>query len=220
MFVGHLGIGLGLKRIDKRINLGWIFFASLFPDFLLGILILLGMENLIIPANYEELHYLTFSFPISHSVISVLIWCGIIYFLAKKFWPRSNGQQTKAAIIFTGAIFLHFIADLIVHIPDIPLVGNDSMKFGFGLWNHMTIALVFEISLVIVGLVIYLRSTESNGFVSKYGIIILMVLLSVFNVLGQTIAPAPIDNFGPAISFISQPLIISGIAFWLDKKGT
>jgi hypothetical protein len=192
MFVGHLGVGLGLKKIDNRINLGWIFFASLFPDFLLGILILFGLEKLIIPENYAQLHYLEFSFPFS--------------------------QSTKAALIFSCAIFLHFITDLIVHSPDIPLFSHDSYKIGFGLWNHMTIALVFEISLVIVGLIIYLKSTNSGGFGAKYGIITLMTILVIFNVLGQTIAPAPGGSIGPAISFIAQPLIISGIAYWLDKK--
>jgi hypothetical protein len=218
MFVGHLGVGLGLKKIDNRINLGWIFFASLFPDFLLGILILFGLEELIIPANYAQLHYLEFSFPFSHGLIALFIWIGIVYFLAKRYWPKVDGQSTKAALIFSCAIFLHFITDLIVHSPDIPLFSHDSYKIGFGLWNHMTIALVFEISLVIVGLIIYLKSTNSGGFGAKYGIITLMTILVIFNVLGQTIAPAPGGSIGPAISFIAQPLIISGIAYWLDKK--
>jgi hypothetical protein len=103
MFVGHLGVGLGLKKIDKRINLGWIFFASLFPDFLLGILILFGLENLIIPVNYDQLHYLEFSFPVSHGVIAIFLWTGIVYLLANKFWPKVDGQRTKAAVIFSGA---------------------------------------------------------------------------------------------------------------------
>jgi len=47
-----------------------------------------------------------------------------------------------------------------------------------------------------------------------------MFILSLFNVLGQTIAPAPTNTTGPAISFLAQPIIISGIAFWLDKKRT
>jgi len=218
MFVGHLGVGLGLKKIDKRINLGWIFFASLFPDFLLGIFVLFGFENLIIPENYDQIHFLEFTFPYSHSMLAIFLWSGIVYLLAKMYWPKVNGQNTKAALIFSSAIFLHFITDFIVHIPDLPLISTDSLKIGLGLWNHMTIALVFEVLLVIVGLAIYLTSTESKGFASKYGIIILMLVLTIFNILGQTIAPAPANISGPAISFVVQPLIISGIAFWLDKK--
>ena len=218
MFVGHLGIGLGLKNIDKRINLGWIFFASLFPDFLLGILVLFGLEKIIIPVNYADLHYLHFIYPYSHSVIAILIWTVLIFILANKYWPTVNGKRTKAAIIFSSAIFLHFIADLIVHVPDIPFLDSKSTLLGFGLWNHMSIALIFEISLVIAGIILYLKSTQGKSFGSKYGIIILMIILSVFNVLGQTIAPAPTNTTGPAISLFAQPIIISGIAYWLDKK--
>jgi drug/metabolite transporter superfamily protein YnfA len=218
MFVGHLGVGLSLKKIDKRINLGWIFFTSLFPDFLLGILILLGVENIIIPVNYDQLHYFEFSFPYSHGLIAILIWTGIVFLLARNFWPTVNGEKTKAALIFSSAIFLHFIMDLIVHIPDIPILNYNSAILGFGLWNHMTLALIFEISLVIFGLIIYLKSTKATGFGAKYGLIFLMIVLTLFNVLGQTIAPAPTDISGPAISFVAQPIIISGIAYWLDKK--
>jgi hypothetical protein len=218
MFVGHLGVGLGLKKIDTRINLGWIFFASLFPDFLLGILILLRLENIIIPINYIELHYLHFTFPYSHGLVAILIWTGLIFIFTKKYWPAVNGKKTKAALIFSCAILFHFIADVIVHIPDIPILNNTSTMIGLGLWNHMNIALIFEISLVVVGTIIYLKSTQGKGFGSKYGIVILMILLSLLNVLGQTIAPTPTDITGPTISFIAQPVIISGFAFWLDKK--
>lgn len=218
MFVGHLGVGLGLKKIDKRINLGWIFFASLFPDFLLGILLLFGSEKIIIPSNYNDLHYLLFLFPYSHGLVAIFVWTGLIFALTWMYWPTVNDKKTKAAFIFSSAIFLHFIADLIVHIPDIPILNNDSTMLGLGLWNHMSIALVFEISLVTAGIIIYLKSTQGKGFGSKYGIVILMIILSIFNVLGQTIAPAPTAISGPAISFIAQPIIISGIAYWLDKK--
>ena len=218
MFVGHLGVGLGLKRIDKRINLGWIFFAALFPDFLLGLFVLFGLENIIIPPDYTELHYLHFIFPYSHSVIAILIWTGLIYILTKRYWPKVNGEKTKAPIIFSAAVFFHFLADLIVHIPDIPILNHDSTLIGFGLWNHMSLALIFEIFLVTTGLVIYLKSTQGRGFGSEYGIIILLIVLSLFNVLGQTIAPAPPNTLGPAISLFVQPIIISGIAFWLDRK--
>jgi hypothetical protein len=218
MFVGHLGVGLGLKKIDDRINLGWIFLASLFPDILLGILILFGLEELLIPANYDQLHYLEFSFPYSHGVIAIVLWTGIVYFLANKYWPKVDGQRTKAGFIFAAAIFLHFVSDLIVHIPDIPISGNNSAKIGFGLWNYMTIALTFEMILVVTGLLVYLSFKKTRTFRSTYGIITLIVVLSALNIMGQTIAPAPENVTGPAISFIAQPIIIAGIAFWLDKR--
>jgi hypothetical protein len=45
MFAGHLAPGLVLKKMERRLNLAWLFFAGLFHDFLFGILVLLGVEQ-------------------------------------------------------------------------------------------------------------------------------------------------------------------------------
>ena len=42
MGIGHVAIGLGLKRADPQINAGWLIFAALLPDFLLGLFALAG----------------------------------------------------------------------------------------------------------------------------------------------------------------------------------
>ena len=55
MFVGHLGVGLTLKKIEPKINLGILFFASLFIDFLLGLFVLAGLEQVIVPNAYSQL---------------------------------------------------------------------------------------------------------------------------------------------------------------------
>ena len=74
MFVGHLGVGLALKKIEPKINLGILFFASLFIDILLGLFILADLEQVMVPNAYSQLHYLHFSFPYSHSLFAVVIW--------------------------------------------------------------------------------------------------------------------------------------------------
>ena len=55
MLIGHLGVGLALKKTEPKINVGWLFFMALFFDFLLGIFVLLGLEQVQIPENYDEL---------------------------------------------------------------------------------------------------------------------------------------------------------------------
>ena len=79
MFVGHLGVGLTLKKIEPKINLGILFFASLFIDFLLGLFVLAGLEQVIVPNAYSQLHYLNFSFPYSHGLLAVVIWSLILF---------------------------------------------------------------------------------------------------------------------------------------------
>lgn len=73
MFVGHLGVALGLKRAEPRLNLGLLCFATLLLDFLLGLFVLLGIEQVHVPATYAALHYLTFTFPFSHGLLAHLL---------------------------------------------------------------------------------------------------------------------------------------------------
>ncbi len=218
MFAGHLGVGLALKRADKRINIGWLFFASLLPDFILGILVLVGVERIMVPADFDNLHYMVFSFPFSHGLVAVAGWTLFIFVLAKLMIFREVEESTKPSFFLAVAIFFHYIADLIVHIPELPILGEKSAKIGFGLWNHMAIAVFFELFLVAGGLFLYLKSTSGKGFSGKYGVVILLVLLSAFTVMGMTVAQKPADTTAPAVAFIIQPFIIAGLGFWLDKK--
>jgi hypothetical protein len=218
MGIGHLGVGLALKRVDPKINLGLLFFVVLSSDFLLGILVLLGVEQVVIPDNYEELHYLYYVFPYSHGLAATILWSAFIFLLIKLFWPKGKGNSTIVAGILAIAAFSHFLLDLLVHIPEIPLLGQNSYKMGLGLWDYLEAALAVEGLLVIGGLTLYLKYTSGSGFAAKYGMILLIGLLLIGQALGQIFAPAPADVTGIAITLIVQFIIFVGLAFWLDGK--
>lgn len=218
MGIGHLGVGLALKKVDTSINLGLLFFAALFFDFLLGLFVLIGLEQAHIPDNYEDLHYLYYTFPYSHGLAATLVWSVIIFLGVKFLWLKGKANSTMVAIIFFATAFSHFVLDWLVHIPEMPIVGQNSPKVGLGLWDHLGLALVVEGLLVMGGLVLYLQSTSGNGFVAKYGMITLLGLLLGVQVMGQLFAPAPADITGVAVTWLVQPLILAGLAFWLDKK--
>ncbi len=220
MGIGHLGIGLGLKKANSRINLGLLFFVAFFADFLLGIFILMGLEQAHIPPDYEELRYLYFEFPYSHGLAATLFWSALIFLLVKLFWPKDKGNSTLVATILAIAAFSHFVLDWLVHIPEIPLLGPESYKMGLGLWDTLGLALFIEGLLVAGGLIIYFRTTSGQGFGARYGLLILIGLFFVMQFMGQLFGPPPPNATGPAISWIAMPLIISGLAFWLDKKRT
>jgi hypothetical protein len=88
MFIGHLGAGLAMRKFDKKINLAWFFVSVLFLDLLLWVFVLLGFENVIVPQNFEKLHYLTFIFPYSHSFIATVAWSLLVYVTAEIITKR------------------------------------------------------------------------------------------------------------------------------------
>jgi len=219
MFAGHLAAGLVLKKMERRLNLGWLFFAALFHDFLLGILVLVGLEQVHIPANFAQTHYLTFTFPYSHGLAASIIWSilafGLTYALLSK-WSAAARKQASFAISL--AVFSHFILDWMVHIPEIPLLVNNSLKIGLGLWDNPLLALSLETALVAIGFVFYLVIVKPKTKLAKYGLAGLLLLITTLTVTGMLFAETPPPPTAAAMSWIFQPFLICGLAYWFDKK--
>jgi len=213
MFIGHLGIGLALKKLDSKINLLWFFASVLFLDILLWILVLLKIEHANIPDNYAELRYLTFYFPYSHGLLASLIWTALAYYLVK-FVTRKD----KISIVLAIGVFSHFILDFIVHPPELPLLGEHSHKLGLGLWNNIYLALALELIILIIGFAFYFKSTERKSFGGKYGMLIFMTILTIFAFAGQLFGPKPETEKQVATSSLISILLILILGFWLDRE--
>lgn len=216
MFVGHLGAGLALKRAEKSVNLGILFGAALFVDVLLGILILLGVEQVTVPADYAAKHYLTYVFPYSHGLVASMIWSALA-FLVCRIFTRSRTNKNRYSAIIAVAVFSHFVLDVIVHVPDIPVLGHNSAKLGFGLWEHLPLALLVEVLIACFGLYIYLRTVRLRRM--KQAILIaVIVLLSGLTVAGQAFVSSPPQPEALAVSLIIQTVILVAFGYWIDKN--
>ena len=64
--------------------------------------------------------------------------------IARRFVPW------RAAHVAGTAVLSHFALDVLTHVPEIPVAGEESAKLGLSLWNHMSIALTLEALMVIV----------------------------------------------------------------------
>jgi hypothetical protein len=219
MFAGHLVAALVLKKIDRRINLGWLFFATLFHDLLLGICILLGLEQIHIPVSFAQTPYLTFTFPYSHGLAASILWSLLAFGITYMVLPRwTSHERRQAGLVIALAVFSHFVLDWVVHIPEMPLLGENSPKIGLSLWNNLPLALVLETALVVVGFAFYLLAVKPKTNLARYGLAVLMILITALTVTGQLFADTPPPANAAAMSWIIQPFLICGIAYWLDRK--
>lgn len=219
MFAGHLAAGLVLKKMERRINLGWLFFAALFHDFLLGILVLLRLEQIHIPANFAQTHYLTFTFPYSHGLAASILWSALAFGITYAVLPRwTLKERRQAGWVMALTVFSHFVLDWIVHIPEMPLLGESSPKIGLSLWNNLPLALLLETALVIAGFIFYLITVKPQTRLARYGLAALMILITTLTVTGQLFADTPPPANGAAMSWIFQPFLICGLAYWFDRK--
>ena len=146
MFVGHVGAGLAVKAAVPRLNLGALVAAALFADLLLWTLVALGIEALGAPIHAGGARFLTFTFPYSHGLVASALAALAAGALAWAVLGARVPRRTRLATAVAIAMASHFVLDLVVHIPDLPVAGDASPKLGLGLWRTMPIALAVELA--------------------------------------------------------------------------
>lgn len=217
MFAGHIGAALAIGRAERRINPGAMIFAALLLDVVLWLLVLLGWESITIPANFATTHQPEFVFPYSHGLCAALGWstlAGVATFL---WYPQLREAKWRAAGFVALAVFSHWLLDVLVHVPELPVAGESSVKLGFGLWRKLPVALAFEALLTVVGLCLFLAGADLSR-ARKFWLAALSLSLLVFTVLGMTVAPAPPSVTAMAASSLITIVVVCALAGWLGKR--
>jgi hypothetical protein len=157
MFVGHLGAGLAVKAAEPRWNLGVLFAAALFADLLLWALVLVGAESVGAPLASGRARFFKFAFPYSHGALASAGWTLAAAALGWAVAGAGTPRRARLACALAIAVASHFLLDLVVHVPDLPVAGGDSAKLGLGLWRAMPAALAVELALAVAALAACMR---------------------------------------------------------------
>jgi len=218
MFLGHYGIAFALKRAEPKLSLGTLFVAVQFPDLLWGIFVLLGWEHARIVPEYTAVTSLEFlDYPISHSLVGVLAWSVVAAALYYSWPTRDTSRHWQAAAVVGLAVFSHYPLDVLVHLPDLPLMGNDSTKLGLGLWNNPVATLVAEALVFGAGLALYVARGSHRHPVRAARVLIVVVLL-VGIYLASVYGPVPPSMTTVAVSDIVLILVMGALAGWADRR--
>jgi len=112
----------------------------------------------------------------------------------------------------------HFLLDGLVHVAGLPIIGETSPKLGLGLWNYLPLELSLETLMAIIGIVIYWKVTgASTSAVGRYGIAALVIVMTALTWTQLLPNPAPSPH-ALMISWIVAPIVLSAIAYALDRK--
>jgi hypothetical protein len=218
MFLGHYGVAFALKRAEPKLSLGTLFVAVQLLDLLWGTFVLLGWEHARIVPDNPPLTQLEFwDFPISHSLVGALTW-SIVAAACYYSWPtRNTTRHWQAAAIVGVAVFSHYPLDVLVHLPDLPIMGNDSPKLGLGLWNHPVATMVAELLVFGLGLVVYvgLRSKRHPVRVLRLAVLVVLVLGTY---LASLYGPPPPNLTIVGVSVIVLLLVVAMLAAWADRR--
>jgi len=214
MFVGHYGPSLAAKAAKNSIPLWVLFIAVQLLDVFWSFFVLFGIEKVrIVPGitatNPLDLYYM----PYTHSLVGAVLWsiaAGIAYYVFRK----ANGWS--AAAFVGAAVFSHWVLDLLVHRPDLPLYDN-SFKVGLGLWNYPMLAFPLEIAVLFSGVYLYMKTTKPVARGSRFGIVIfgfVMLAVQAFVFFG----PPPTSDRAAAVTALVLYFAFAGIAYWLEGK--
>ncbi|GAA4366519.1 permease [Hymenobacter saemangeumensis] len=212
MFIGHFGIGLGAKALQPRASLGTLFIATQFVDLLWPNLLLLGLERVEIKPGITAATPLDFvHYPISHSLLMGLVW-GLALGLGYWLWKRHLGS----AVLVGLCVPSHWLLDLLMHRPDLPLFPGASPLLGLGLWNHPLAGQLVEGLVFAGGLYLYLRRTTARnktGVWALWGLVAFIVLVHAANML------APPPGSPTAVAWACQLMwLIMLWAYWADRN--
>jgi hypothetical protein len=211
MFIGHFGAGFAAKRFAPRVSLGTLFLAAQFIDLLWPTFLLLGIERVRIEPGATAVTPLLFEhYPLSHSLVAVLGWAVLVggaHYLLRR--------QRAGAIVVATLVVSHWVLDLIVHRPDLPILPNGTLLVGLGAWSSLPLTLLIEIPLFIAGVWLYARSTTATnrrGQWGLWGLVLLLLAIHAGNLSGS--APPSVA----AIAWIGQlQWLLVLWAFWVDR---
>lgn len=183
MFLGHFAVGMAAKKAEPSVSLATLFLSAQFLDLLWPSLLLLDVEHVSIDPGASKVTPLAFvDYPVSHSLLAVVGWSllgTLIYYLIS----RNN----KAALIVGGLVLSHWILDVLVHVPDLPLYPGQSPKIGLGIWNNVPVTILLEGAIFVTGVVLYINTRKSEGQKINawfWTLVIFLVIIYVMNLVG------------------------------------
>jgi hypothetical protein len=218
MFLGHFAVAFAAKPAAPRVSLGTLVLASQFADLLWPTLLILGVERVAVRPGVTAVTPLDFEhYPYSHSLLALVLWGAAgaaLYLLVRRSRPAAGG----AAALVGGLVLSHWLLDVVVHRPDLPLAFGDSIRVGMGLWNSRPATLAVELGLFGLGLWLYSRSTRARDRAGRWGLWGLAGFLAAVYVTNLLGPPPP----GPAaVAWVTQSMwLLVAWGYWLDRHRT
>jgi len=169
MFIGHYAPAFfaATRAPHKKpiLKLWQAFLAVQLLDFIFGILVLLGIEQMRVEPQ-------AFTFiPYSHSLVFACFWACLS---AMTFKTLTKQSYWSGAILFGILVISHWFTDLIMHEPDLTLWPG-SEKFGWSLGHGSAVSPIIEIVFLLVSVFYLLAFSKIRAFKKSIFFILLVV---------------------------------------------
>lgn len=208
MFAGHFAASVIAKTAAPRLPFWACVGAAQLLDIGWAVLVWAGVEKLRLDPALPGSPLVLYHMPWTHSLLMALIWSGLAGLLAVRFWGRSGG--------WIGAVvFSHWLADLLVHRPDLPLWPGGAAKYGLGLWNWPEIGMLVEIGLLAVVMCLWVAARVRRRLAVRPAVLWLMALLGL-TLIGELPGEPP-SPAGMALLAMTGYLAAMAAAWLVDR---
>ena len=210
MFIGHHAAGFAAKRFAPRVSLGTLFAATMLLDLVWPLFLLMGIEHVRIdPGNTAFTPLNFYDYPYTHSLLNVIGWsllAGTVHWLLRKSW--------RDAIVVGLAVLSHWVLDFVTHRPDLPLWPGGP-KVGLGLWNSVIGTIAVEVTLFLLCLWLYLRSTiaiDRQGSIALWSLVVFVAIVYIANITSPPPPSARMIGYAGLAAWLFVPWGV-----WIDR---
>jgi len=219
MYVGHYGAALALNGVERRASLWLLFLGVQLVDLLFFPFVLMGIERMrIVPGFTDSTHFSLDYMPYTHGLLASVLWSALVFALAYVVLGSRQPRRLAVALVLAASVLSHWLLDLLVHTPDLPLTTDESLKLGLGLWRSAPATFALEAAVLLGGLWLYMRATRprAGSRRARYGMPVFVAVLLAVNIV-NLFGPPPPDFIGLFASAMLTYLGFAAIAYWLDR---
>ena len=164
MYIGHFAAAAVLVTLVPASPVIPIAVGVAWPDLVWPVLVVMGREHVTVNRKDPLQRSIRFdSYPFSHSLVLsnlfTLVPAAIVALLY---------DSVLLGVLFWVAAFSHWVLDLVVHLPDLPVLGfgGKDRTLGFGLWQYPRTAFVTEYIFFAAVVLLTARPTAFVGVLS------------------------------------------------------
>jgi membrane-bound metal-dependent hydrolase YbcI (DUF457 family) len=211
MILGHYAVAFAAKRVAPRTSLGTLVLAAQLLDGLWPIFLLVGLERVRVAPGAMAANSLEFvHYPYTHSLAAAVAWgvlLGGAYYAARRY--------PAGAWVVAIAVVSHWLLDVPMHGPDLPLWPGSAVRVGLGLWNSVPATLIVEFGLFAAGIAAYLRATRARDRVGRWAFWSMVAVLAAVLMSG-ILGPPPTSERGVAVGALGLWLFVPW-GYWFDR---
>jgi hypothetical protein len=215
MFVGHFALALAAKPRAPQVSLPVLFAAAQFADLLWPVLVAAGLEHVRVAPGITAFTPLDFvSYPISHSLVMLLVWGVLFGWICFAVLGRKRGG-TRAWGVVLGLVVSHWFLDFVTHRPDMPVYPGGPM-LGLGLWRSIPATLLTELALFAGGVFVYARATRPRDATGRWAFVGITVFLAAGFVV-TALGPPPPSVQAVWMGAVAIMSVTIGLAHWVER---